>query len=79
MTVKVRVKKGLTYRNIKLAAGTVLEIPKTTAERRKDVFEPLVSGLIVPESVRSEATVSEEEKPTGKPKKRSKSRKDNRT
>ncbi len=54
MTTKVRLRKDILYRGLAYLKGQVLEVPTPTAERmeHKGLAEPLVSGLILPESAK---------------------------
>ncbi len=54
MTTKVRLRKDVLYRGLAYLKGQVLEVPTPTAERmeNKGLAEPLVSGLILPESAK---------------------------
>ena len=52
--IKVRLKKSCTVRGILYSAGSVIEVPPSTAERmeQKGLSETLYSGLILPESAK---------------------------
>lgn len=54
MTTKVRLRKDIIYRGLAVLKGQVLEVLTPTAERmeKKGLAEPLVSGLIIPESAK---------------------------
>jgi len=62
--MKVRLTKGCTVRGIVYPRNVVIEVPNYIAERmeKRGLGEPLVSGLILPPSVRKSKK--------GKPKKR---------